>query len=128
MKSAPPRGRHFFALTVRRCLILMMTLIEAFGLVERLPARERLIVGRPNEERTSWSAGSIESSDLVNDLDPSVIQVIDEFRAGNRNLRVIIFRKGDAVDLVVAMGVDSLDAIADALAIADQERARRRTR
>ena len=115
-------------MAARRCLTHMMTLIEAFGLVERLPARERLIVGRPDEKRTYWSSGSIESADLVKDLDPSVIQAVDEFRAGNGNLRVIIFRKGDAVDLVVAMGVDSLDAIADALAIADQERARRRTR
>lgn len=106
----------------------MMNLIQAFVHVEHLPARERLLVGRPDEMRTRWSSGHIDDMDLVQDLESGVVQAVEEFRAGNGNLRVLIQRNGEAIEHIVGMGVDAIDAIADALAIAAQDRARRAPR
>jgi hypothetical protein len=105
-----------------------MNLMQAFVLVEQLPARERLMVGRPDEMRTRWSSGNINDVDLVQDLGSSVVEAVEEFRAGNGNLRVLILRNGEAIEHIVGMGIDSIDAIADALAIAAQDRARRAAR
>ncbi|WP_416046980.1 hypothetical protein [Cupriavidus basilensis] len=102
-----------------------MDLTDAFAALDYLPAKERLLIGRPVDGGMDWSAGHIDEIDMTYDLGGSVLDAIDDFRSGDGLMRVMIVREEPDGQILIAMGPESRDAIANALMSVAGDLARR---
>ncbi|MGT2493160.1 hypothetical protein ACU4GD_28280 [Cupriavidus basilensis] len=102
-----------------------MDIVDAFAVLEHLPAKERLVIGRPVDGGMDWSSGHIDEIDLVDHLGASVVDAINDFRASDGLMRVMIVGAEPTELNVVVMGPESVSAIVDALTSAHRKLAAR---
>lgn len=114
-----------------------MNLYEAFAAIEHLPARERLLIGTLGDEDSSWSSGSIDLLDRVDDLwnkpvtgnapgmGSDISNAIADYRLGEAKMVVITFTTTDGKNIILALGPESRQAIAKSIDGLAQELIRR---
>lgn len=102
-----------------------MDIFEAFAAMEHLPAKSRLLIGRPLDGEMDWTSSHIDEIDLTDDLRASDIEAIEDYRSGDRHMALMIVRVEPDEYRVVAIGPESVSAIVDALTLARQELAAR---